>query len=88
MIKASVRGSTIKNACKKERNTDSTVKTLTNEINDVDMTCKDNPNDETLRAKFKGKKHILEDIYHAKAQGIYIRSKWVKVLEKRVVTIF
>ena len=75
MIKASVRGSTIKHACKKKKNTDSTIKTLTNEINDLDMTCKDNPNDETLRAKLKGKKHILEDICHEKAQGIYIRSK-------------
>ena len=84
MIKLNVRDSTMKYASKKKRNTDSIIKTLTNEINDLDMKCKDNPSDETLRAKLKEKEKILEDIYDEKAQGIYIRSKaqWVEDGEK------
>ena len=65
-----MRGSIIRYACKKKRNADNTIETLTNEINDLDMKCKDNLNDGTIRAKLKEKEQILEDIYDKKVQGI------------------
>lgn len=84
MIKLNVRGSTIKYASMKKKNTDSNIKTLTKEINDLDVKCKDNPNDELLKTELKSKEKLLEDIFEEKSHGIYIRSKaqWVEDGEK------
>ena len=51
------------------------VKSLINDINVLDLKCKENPNDDNLRSKLKEKEQILEHIYDERARGIYVRSK-------------
>ena len=84
MIKLNVRGCTIKYASKKKRNTEGCIKSLTKEINILDMKCKDNPNDDGLKKELKEKEKLLENIYEEKSRGICIRSKaqWVEDGEK------
>ena len=84
MIKLNVRGSTIQYASRKKNSTDKYIKSLTNDINVLDLKCKENPNDDNLRSKLKEKEQILEHIYDERARGIYVRSKaqWVEDGEK------
>jgi len=84
MIKLNVRGSTIQYASQKKKNTDNNIMILTNEINALDIQCKCNPDDTTLKIQLQEKEQALENIYEEKAHGFYIRSKaqWAEDGEK------
>ena len=84
MIKLNVRGSTIQYATTKKTGTDKYMKSLTNDINVLDLECKENPNDDNLRSKLKEKEQISEHIYEERARSIYVRSQaqWVEDGEK------
>ncbi len=69
------RYSTIQYASRKKKNIDVKIKDLMSEINILDMQCKCNPIDESLKIQLQEKEHVLEGILDEKARGIYIRSK-------------